>query len=361
MQTTLRVLAVTRKAGPRTIAPTWRLRVACLIPELHRLGIQVDTLELPHGGRAERRALAARRGYDFVWLHRHITWPWKLAHIRAAARHLVFDFDDPVCFSPRGGRSLTRWWKFRATVTASDLVLAASPRLVELATSIRREAHLVPLAVEPSNFTMKPSRRQPGEPLLLLWLGSASTFPYLLGARPALEAIGRACPEARLVLVGGGPLILDHLPVRQWPWTPQAQAEELARCHIGLAPMPATPWAEGKATLKPLQYLASGMPLVGSPVGINRHLAAANVGLVADAPDQWARAITRLGRDEAARQKMGWRGVRHIAEKHSPAVLAATVAEHFRQLELKGVSQLETRARRETYSLAASSRTSSET
>lgn len=334
----LRVLAISRKAGSGTMAPTWRLRVEALVPALRDHGVQVEGIELPASGRAKRRLLSSLGGYDVVWLHRHITWPWELGRIRRVARSLVFDFDDPVCYSSgrRSGWSPSRMLKFIATVRSADAVLAASPRLVELAQPHCRRVHLAPLAALPEWIADRPAFRASGEGIRLVWIGSPSTYPYLLEIGPALREVGRRLPAAELTVVGGARPDFGPLQVVHARWSLQTQSAALARSHVGLAPAPQTRWAEGKATLKPVQYLAAGVPFVGSAVGVNTLLAAGECGLLAASVDDWPIAIERLANDEPLRRRMGEAGIRAIRSSHLPDVLASKVAEVFFQAARSG-------------------------
>jgi glycosyltransferase involved in cell wall biosynthesis len=335
----LRVLALTTTNTEKT--QTWWLRVEILLPLLKAQQIDVVPCKMPRD-RRERRALFDRlRGYDIAWVHRALLWPSELRRLGPVARRLVLDIDDPVCYSSSnwGNLSLARWLKFRATARASAAVLAASEGLADLARLHNRRVFLVPLCADPDAYAMQARARATGEPLRLLWLGARSTFKYLEQIRPHLEAVGRACPRVELVVVGHSSLPLTGLPVTNLPWDRRVERQQLDRCHVGLVPMSRDRWTQAKAALKPLQYLASGMPFVGSPVGVNVRLTdGGRNGLLADSPAEWVAAIQRLERDEPLRQEMGCSGVDYIRRYHAPEVLAAQVADAFQSLFRQAVA-----------------------
>jgi glycosyltransferase involved in cell wall biosynthesis len=333
MSQSLRVLALTTTNSQHTL--TWRLRVEILMPFLQAQHIEVTPCKLPRGRRERRQLFDRLRGYDLVWLHRVLFWPGELRRLRSVAPRLILDIDDPVCYSSSnwGNFSLARLLKFRATAGASDAVLAASPGLVDLAWPHNRQVFFVPLCAEPAAYAMQARGRMDGEPFRLLWLGARSTFKYLERSRPHLEAIGRACPRAELVVVGHSSLQLASLKVHNLAWNPMVEREQLDRCHVGLVPMRQDRWTQAKAALKPLQYLASGLPFVGSPVGINMHLAdRGRNGLLAESPAEWVAAIKRLEAEERVRFEMGQRGVTYIRRYHAPDILASQVASIFYSL-----------------------------
>jgi glycosyltransferase involved in cell wall biosynthesis len=332
-------MAFTRKAKKSTQGITWNLRVQMLVPYLRAHNILVETCELPVGWREKRRALAGVHGYDIGWIHRHIMWPPDLWRLANTARFLVFDYDDPVCFSAKnpGNWSLSRWLKFRATLRRCSGVLAATDRLVELARPHNRNVTLVPLCADPRAYSMRPIPRSNEEPFRLLWLGSKGTFPYLAVMREHLEAIGKACAGVELVVVGHSQLELEHLAVANVAWSRQTQEEQLGRCHLGLVPLPNDRWAQGKAALKPLQYMASGMPFLGTRVGVNVRLAdGGQNGLLADTPAEWVAAVQALQSNESLRLQMAERAIATIRDYHSPDVLADQVASFFRSIVQAG-------------------------
>lgn len=331
----LRVLAVSRKATDRTMAPTWRLRVELLIEPLTRHGVEVTPASLPTDPRSKRRFLASHRGYDVCWLHRHLAWPWEVAPLRATSRRLVFDYDDPVCFRSEGPDywSLTRWLRFRATLRRADAVIAATARLEDLARPHCPRVLRSPLAIEASRVVDRPTPRHEGEPFRLVWIGSPSTFAYLEQIRPHLSAMAAQMPGTELMLVGPQTIDVPGLTVRYQPWSPEAERSALEIGNLGLVPLPDNPWAWGKATLKPLQYLSAGIPFLGSPIGVNRELArGSGAGILADSPEEWAGALEALARDEPKRMAMGRAGAEWIRSEHAPDLLASRVAQLFREI-----------------------------
>lgn len=307
---------------------TWRLRVELLVPHLEQRGAIVDAWHLPRAAGTRRKLLAGLRGYDIIWLHRHTFWPAELKLLRSSGAAVVLDIDDPVGYSSSRpfNFALARWLRFRATCRQAAAVIAASPGLVRLAGMHNANVHHVPLCADPAAHSLCVRPRSLGEPLRLLWVGSRSTFKYLHAARRQLEAVGRACPNVELIVVAHERLSLRWLAVQNYPWTPETDREQFARCHVGLVPIADDRWTRAKATLKPLQYLANGMPFIGTPVGINVVLAAeGRHGLLADSPAEWVQAVQRLEADEGLRQQMGRAGIDHICRCHSPEVLASQV------------------------------------
>ncbi|HVJ81663.1 MAG TPA: glycosyltransferase [Planctomycetia bacterium] len=333
MERPLRVLALSRKAKESARGYSFTLRVEQMIPLLAEQGVHVECRLLPRAPKEKSALLKAERGYDLCWLHRHVAWPWDLGKIRATARALVFDFDDPVGYSAtnRGHFSLSRYLKFRSTVRACRGVLAGSQRLVELARPHCKTVEHFPLCVEPHTVSFQDRSRTPGDPLRLIWIGSKSTFHYLRSLAPILQMLGDRCFNVELWVVAHEPLELPNLRVINRQWSPEAQAQAFAACHVGLVPLSDDPWSHGKATLKPLQFLGNGMPIVAAPVGVNRTLVeGAGCGFLARNPAEWIDAIMKLEADESLRRRLARAGMEWIRAHHMPEVSAPRIAGFFR-------------------------------
>jgi glycosyltransferase involved in cell wall biosynthesis len=82
-----------------------------------------------------------------------------------------------------------------------------------------------------------------------------------------------------------------------------------ARFAVGIMPLPDTTYTRSKAGFKLLQYMAAGVPVVASPVGVNVELIErSGAGLLADTPSAWKAALERLLDDVELRQQMAARG-----------------------------------------------------
>jgi glycosyltransferase involved in cell wall biosynthesis len=328
----IRVIALSRHQKESERGLCWDLRVHALIEPLAERGIVVDAHPLPAAALAKRRLLRHLAGrFDLCWLHRHVAWPWDLAAIRRTARQLVFDFADPVHLSPGGGLGLARRLKFAATCRASDLVLPACRELVRAARAWSNRVEELPAAIDPATIRVGVGVRRPTEPLRLIWVGSRSTATYLEAIKPVLESLPDSMGPVELTIVGAGrSLGFQRLTTREVNWSEAAQAAQLARAHIGLCPQPDTPWACGKATLKPRLYAAAGLPTVASAVGYPRQLLEEGLGgALVSSDGDWLTAIRRF-EDEGARQSAGLQSLQFI-HRFTRDRVADRLAELFRQ------------------------------
>ena len=87
---------------------------------------------------------------------------------------------------------------------------------------------------------------------------------------------------------------------------------------IGVMPLFEDEWSRGKCGLKILQYLAVGVPVVATPVGINADIVEDGVtGFRARTPEEWVERILELAADPALRRGMGLAGRKTVEETYS--------------------------------------------
>jgi glycosyltransferase involved in cell wall biosynthesis len=290
--------------------PTTRVRV---FEWLDRIGVPaVVSSYLAHGNSspsyvarhplgalaAERRlrALAARRPQRLL-LHREAS-PLSRGELErrllSSAELAVYDFDDALQWDWGAGSRLRRIApkgpKVFLAVRAADRVIAGSPVLAEWASQHNDDVRLIPSCVSPAAYRQKTDYRL-GDPPRLGWIGSAHNERYLELIAPALREVHRRT-GARLMLVSTAERTLGDLEtfIERVPWSEAAQHTSLAECDLGIAPLADDPHTWGKCGYKLLQYAAAGVPLVGSPIGVNGDILS-RLGMPAPGNAEWVDAI----------------------------------------------------------------------
>ncbi len=115
------------------------------------------------------------------------------------------------------------------------------------------------------------------------------------------------------------------------PWNEAGEIASVQAMDIGIMPLPDEPWARGKSGYKLVQYMACGLPVVASPVGVNAAIVDdRRTGLLATETDQWRTALTRLIDDPALRQSMGQAGRALAVERYSLQAHAPRLVEIMR-------------------------------
>lgn len=285
-----------------------------------RAGIRTRHLSLAGGAGNYLRAIRAARQVDVVLVLRK-TLPWPLLWaLRQAAKRLVFDFDDAIFCNTDGSPSVTRMSRFSAMVACCDQITAGNAFLVAMAKQFNSEATVVPTCVDTSRYAVSTGERQTY--FDVVWIGSSSTRKYLEEAIPALQVASRQIPGFRLKIIADFGLEGLGFPVIPVPWRLETEASELAASQVGMAPMRDDDWSRGKCALKVLQYMAAGLPVVSSPVGVNGEaVVPGETGFLVRGDNEWSEAFVSLASDNAMCRRMGLAGRLRVERHYSADVV----------------------------------------
>ncbi len=305
-----RVLVITNNLQQAS----YRLRIDQLVPLLREREIDWRVDVRPRGILARRRMLAAAGEFDAVVLQRKLLDPGDMRVLRNAARRLIFDLDDAVMLEQTRRGPIHRWRlarRFAAVADSVDHVVAGNDYLADFFRKRGRRDDtitILPTVVDPAHYTVK--QHAPTDRPTLVWIGSRSTLPYLREHLPFVEAAARRVAGLRLRIIADASVeSTESLVVEFVPWSRAGEAAALGEADVGIAPTPSDPWTLGKCGFKIVQYMASGLPAIASPVGANATLVTADTtGLHAVTGEQWTEAIVRLAGDAALRASMGAAG-----------------------------------------------------
>jgi glycosyltransferase involved in cell wall biosynthesis len=289
---------------------SYRLRIAALMPLLKERGVEFDVYLRPRGLLASSKLQARLRdsdGYDAVLIQRKFLSPAEAKLLRRHAKRILYDIDDALMFHNREIGRISRWRtnrNFEATATMIDHVVAGNEYLAKLFRDRGREASIIPTMLDSGRYLVK--QHEPTATPRLVWIGSRSTIQYLRDIVPALEEAARQVPGLRLLTIANATVQSSVLQVEHIEWTQAGEAAALCTGDIGIAPTPKDPWTMGKCGFKILQYMASGLPVIASPVGANAQIVQEGAtGFLPMRNADWPSAVLKLAGDVDLRARMG--------------------------------------------------------
>ena len=216
-----------------------------------------------------------------------------------------------------------------------DLAFCGNAYLEHYVAQHCKRTAIVPTVVDTDAF--KPlADKVASYPPVLGWIGSPSTWDY---CQPLLPMLGKYAEESLLstLIVGAGHKAQPRINFEFADWVESNEVADIQRMDIGIMPIPDAPWARGKCGYKLIQYMACGIPVIASPVGVNKDIVQHGVnGFLASTEAEWRAAIEHLLRDEPLRLRMGEAGrqiveARYSIQVHGPRV-AHSIVETLHQL-----------------------------
>src|SRR5258708_2780042 len=265
---------------------------------------------------------------------------------RAAKRPMVLDLDDATYVSYTsptygGAGSALKWFgKTDDLIRVAAIGTGGNRCVAEYVESKGRGARIIPTVVCAAVF--RPAPRRDDDPVVLGWIGTHSTFPYLESIFPVLSELAKEY-KFRLKIVGAGKaeVSIPGIEVENLPWQLEREVSDFQSIDIGLYPIDASlysgKWASGKSGFKAIQYMAVGIPYVATPVGGSAEIGeAGTTHFFATTGDEWRQALEILLSDVDRRRRMGAAGRLHAVEHYELQVQADKLAGVLREAATSG-------------------------
>ncbi|MDA3877726.1 MAG: glycosyltransferase [Halothiobacillus sp.] len=321
----IRVVAIT---GGENV-PSRRFRIDALVRFLAKRSIELTELcplinKYPPSSRLLRlpwlaAALLERltflyrsRGYDAVILQREMISTLPTME-RLLPKPLILDVDDAIYLHRNG-------WAAEYVARSCSLVVCGNHYLAEKFSQWNSNVVVIPTGVDTDQLRPIENRNVTEAPTIG-WIGTAGNYRYLELIEPALRKVLTCFPSARLQIISNQyPTFLKHLGEQLdfRLWHPGIENDLLPRFTIGIMPLADNEWERGKCSFKMLQYLAAGVPVVVSPVGMNEIvLEAAQVGYAASSIQDWVDALICLLDNIDLASALGANGRKLVEKEYS--------------------------------------------
>lgn len=222
--------------------------------------------------------------------------------------------------------------KIDSIMRLADLVTVGSRYLGERAIKAGcSRVEYIPTVVDLKKYNIQVSHKEKSV-VTIGWIGSPSTARYLKLIAKPLQKISEKIP-IKCVAIGARQDQLIGTPFQALPWREEKEVEYLSNLDIGIMPLSDEPWEKGKCGFKLIQYMAVGLPVIASPVGINSEIVLPGYnGILADSESEWIDAIERLARDAMLRKRMGEAGRNLVEERYSLQVQVPRMISMFQSL-----------------------------
>lgn len=348
----MQLLAFT-KYGP--MAASTRQRFIQYEPALTEAGIEVSyspllndahVQRLTEGKRASpisiamaytrrlKHLLLRARHFDALWVHCEL-FPYlpggfeRLAYLYG--KPIIFDYDDAIFHMyDESARAVVRrllGGKLEPLLRRATACCCGNEYLENYAAQFCANTMILPTVVDTDKYV--PAATLPDRPVTIGWIGSSSTYVLIPPMLPLLRELAEQ-RGVRIRIVGAGRAAerdqFAGLDLIEWSET--CEIAEVQAMDIGIMPLQDLPFQRGKCGYKLIQYMACGLPVVASPVGVNATIVEDGVsGFLATDHDQWRASLMRLIEDTALRRAMGEAGRRCAVEAYSLQVHAPRLVE----------------------------------
>lgn len=234
-------------------------------------------------------------------------------------KKIIYDFDDAIWLpDPNETNPLLRFIKWKSKVRQicrwSWKVSAGNEYLADFAGQYCDSVVVIPTVV---NTDYHVPAAQKKNKITIGWTGSHTTLQYL---NPLVPTLDRLCKKHDInfaVIANKDP----ELPITGFKfisWNQSREVSDLQQFNVGIMPLTDDIWSQGKCGFKAIQYGASGIPSIVSPVGVNKKVVQNEVtGFWCETSEEWESRLEELILSDDLRNQMGASGRKHIEEHYS--------------------------------------------
>jgi glycosyltransferase involved in cell wall biosynthesis len=250
---------------------------------------------------------------------------------------IVFDFDDAIFVSYRSpSNGYLSYLKFagkaKTICRISSHVMAGNPYLAAYASQYNQNVTVIPTTIDTEKYAALHRSNSSGAVPVIGWTGSFSTVQHLDTLRGALRKLART-DRFRLRVIGTPQYELEGVEVEAMPWRSETEIDDLQPIDIGIMPLPDDAWSRGKCGLKALQFMALGIPVVCSPIGVNTVIVQdGENGFIAATEEEWIQKLRQLLQSAQLRNRFGQTARAAVEQTYSARTQAPRVYEIFRGL-----------------------------
>ena len=337
-----------------TLAPSSRFRVQQFLPYFEQAGIECRVI--PGYGDAYNRIAATRLGVpyklaarsrrllgglgagsaDVLFIQRPIL-PFSAAPEAILQRinpRIIFDVDDAVFLGPDSRPAPLRRKTFDRCVQLSAHYIAGNDYLAENGGHPEKTS-VIPTVIDTDRYVPRALSSAPKPQTVIGWIGSQTTLRYIDQVLPALRAVRDRHSDVVVRIV------CSHMPAHLAaeerfefvPWSKEGEIAAIQSFDIGIMPMEDTEVSLGKCGFKMIQYMATGVAVVASPIGANEAIfRGSNAGALARSHEEWLESLSALVGDRARRSECGVSARHHAVEHYSIHAVLPRYLKLFKQI-----------------------------
>ncbi len=270
--------------------------------------------------------LVQQYNYDLIWQNR-LVLPHHFFFENKFSKPLVFDFDDAIWLN-EGERQV------KAAINRAIMVFAGNQYLAEYGSKLNKNIKIIPTTIDTKNiFPLNIEKKS----FNIGWIGSESNFKYLDLIKPVILNFLSKNTESNFIVVSSkmpAQFSFDNNRIIFKQWNANNENQLINEFSVGLMPLEDNAWTRGKCSYKMLQYMACGIPVIVSPVGMNNQLLnAGNIGYSAQTAVQWMEALTAIKNNSEDAAEKGENGRRLVEKEYSCIAMAPRILRLFKTIK----------------------------
>jgi glycosyltransferase involved in cell wall biosynthesis len=274
--------------------------------------------------------------YDVIVIQRQIFPygpPWLEKLLLLLNKNIIFDTDDanfakPV-FTPKNVFQKFRpLEKISYLMKKSKYVTVADEYIRNYALNYNPNVTVIPMCIDWKQYVASNSRPRNFNKPLIGWAGTKSGLIYLKSIKDMFQKLAKEYSFTLKIISGAADKIVkeissEGLDIEQKKWNLNEEISDLYTLDIGIVPLTKNEFEKGKFPFKALQYMAVGIPVVGTRWGVLEEIITDGVnGFLVDSEEEWIDKLGVLIKDTELKKRMGENGRKVIKEKFTYVINA---------------------------------------
>ena len=232
------------------------------------------------------------RKYDLCLIEKELFpfFPFFVEYfILLAAKKYIVDYDDATFHRYDEHKNLIVRFifsnKIKKLMHGASTVIVGNKYLHDYALdSESKNIITIPTVVDIEKYAKVSGKKD--KQFSIVWIGSQSTVHYL---QEIIEPIERISKLVNAKLIEKKKKIdIPGVDIELVDWSQETEINYLKSADVGIMPLSKDNWDKGKCGFKIIQYMASEVPVIASPVGVNQKIIQHDVnGYLAETSDEW--------------------------------------------------------------------------
>ncbi len=216
-------------------------------------------------------------------------------------RQYILNFDDNVWDNYKD-----KFWlknKYDMLVREADGVIIANDFLLKKVKLLNQNIIKIPTAIDLEDYI---DVTEKNKMFTLVWIGTPETYKYIESHAKIFQELAEKI-DYELCIIATEKLSsrsIDGVNMKFVEWSLENEVEYLKQAHVGIMPLTEDMFSQGKSAFKLIQYLAAGIPLIGSAIGENNHVIRdGENGYLIFGDNQWIEKIELLCHNDLLREE----------------------------------------------------------
>lgn len=228
--------------------------------------------------------------------------PYWIEKLFLKNKHYILNFDDNVWENYKN-----KFWlntKYDKLVQRADGIIVANDFLFEKVKSLNSNIIKIPTAIDLEDYAEVTEKNKV---FTLVWIGTPVTYRYIKSHAEIFKVLAKKIKYELCIVATEGLRSrgIDGVNMKFVEWSIENEVHYLKQAHIGIMPLDKDMFSQGKSSFKLIQYLAAGIPLIGSAIGENNHVIQDGInGYLVSTDEQWIEKIELLYWDNLLREQI---------------------------------------------------------